>query len=351
MKSERRHELQHNDLAEWILKAYERTVPYKNAIFGASLLLLVFLIALVVWHNHSLSEAGEAWSKLGVPIFEPVFWNDPTISVMDQTAKSYQGEPAAQWAEVFAADTALMAGTNKILTNKKIGIEFLSDAQKRYTEALKTLTIPGAREQALFGKARAVESLIQNADDLKAAKEAYEELTKSFPDGMFKAAAERRIEQLQKKDTLKFYEALAQYNPKPKVESPHSTLDSHTPLPDNPTEEMVPKTPVRGEGAQSGPSPAIPAPSLTPTEPVKDAPKTDLPKTEPAKSQPPKPDAPKPDAPKTDSPKTDAPKTVAPKTDAPKADTPKADTPKPDGPKTDAPKADTPKPDAAKKDK
>ena len=322
---------------------------------GASLLLLVFFIALAVWHNHSVSEAGEAWSKLGVPVFEPVFWNDPTISFMDQTAKTYQGEPAAQWAEVFAADTALMAGTNKILTNKKIGIEFLGDAQKRYTEALKTLTIPGAREQALFGKARAVESLIQNADDLKAAKDAYEELAKSFPDGMFKAIAERRIEQLQKKDTLTFYEALAQYNPKPPVESPRSKLDSLTPLPDNPTEEMVPKTPVRGEGAQSGPGSAIPAPSLTPTEPVKDSPKTDLPKTDPAKSQTPKPDAPKSEAPKTDAPKAGTLTITATsslnKSEAPKTEAPKTEAPKTEAPKTEAPKTDTPKPDAPKKDK
>ena len=34
MKRERRHELQHNDLAEWILKGYERIVPYKNAILA-----------------------------------------------------------------------------------------------------------------------------------------------------------------------------------------------------------------------------------------------------------------------------------------------------------------------------
>ena len=32
MKSDRRHELRHNDLAEWILKGYEQVVPYKNAI-------------------------------------------------------------------------------------------------------------------------------------------------------------------------------------------------------------------------------------------------------------------------------------------------------------------------------
>ena len=56
------------------------------------------------------------------------------------------------------------------------------------TNALKTMTIPGAKEQAMFGKARAMESLIQNKAQLDEAVAAYEELNKRFPHGMFKAA-------------------------------------------------------------------------------------------------------------------------------------------------------------------
>jgi len=316
MKSERRHELQHNDLAEWIFKGYERIVPYKNAIFGASLLLAVLFIGLAVWHNHSVSESEEAWNKLGVPVFDPVFSNEPTISAMDQAAKTYQGEPAAEWAQVFAADTALMAGTNRVITNKKVGIEFLNDAEKRYSEALKTLTIPGAREQAMFGKARAMESLIKNGDDLKAAKEAYEELKKSYPNGMFKMVADQRIDQLQKSDALKFYEALAQYSPKPKLESPRSKLEGLTPLPDNPTDEPVtPNAPGR-TGSQSMSTPGIPVPSLTPTEPVKpQAVKPETSKPDDVKPEIRKPETPNPETVRPETQKTEPTKPEPPKKD------------------------------------
>ncbi|MGA2255319.1 MAG: hypothetical protein ABSG53_11705 [Thermoguttaceae bacterium] len=322
MKSERRHELQHNDLAEWILKAYERIVPYKNALFGVGLLLVVLFIGLSLWHSHSVSQAGEAWNSLGVPVFQPVFVAEQTISLMDQSAKTYQGDPAAEWAEVFAGDTALMVGTNRILTDKKIGIEYLNDAQKRYTEALKTLTIAGAKEQAMFGKARAMESMSQNKAQVDEAVAAYKELIERFPNGMFKPVADQRIEQLQKKDALEFYRALAQYAPKPKVESPRSKLDNLGPLPENPTDEpLVPKTPVRGEGSQSGPIQGIPAPSLTPTEPVKVvAPKTEIPMTQPVKPQVAKPDAPKLESVTPDTPKPEAPKSEASKPDVPKKD-------------------------------
>ena len=147
MKSERRHELQHNDLAEWILKAYERIVPYKNTILGGGLLVIVLLIAVSLWHSHSVAQAGEAWNSLGVPVFQPDFADEQTIGIMEHTAQTYPGTPAAQWAEVFAGDTALMVGTNKILTDKKVGIEYLTQARERYAKALETLTIPGARNR------------------------------------------------------------------------------------------------------------------------------------------------------------------------------------------------------------
>ena len=38
MKSERRHELQHNDLAEWIFKGYEQTCPTGPIILAVGLL-------------------------------------------------------------------------------------------------------------------------------------------------------------------------------------------------------------------------------------------------------------------------------------------------------------------------
>jgi hypothetical protein len=313
MKSERRHELQHNDLAEWILKAYERILPYKNTILGVALLLIVLLIGMSLWHSHNVAQAGEAWNSLGypvgIPVFTPDFAREQTIDVMQRAIQTYPGTPAAQWAQVFAADTALMVGSNKILTEKKVGIDYLTQARDKYADALKTLTIPGAQEQAMFGKARAIESLIQNKAQVDEAVAAYQELNERFPHGMFKTVADQRLEQLQKKETVKFYESLAQYTPKPKVESPRSQLGKLGGLPENPPEEpLVPTAPVRPErSGQQGPALGIPVPSLTPAEPVKpEAPKTSAAKPEAAKSSVSKPETVKPDAPKTSATKPEA---------------------------------------------
>ena len=78
----------------------------------------------------------------------------------------------------------------------------------------------------MFGKARAIESLIQNKAQVDEAVAAYQELNERFPHGMFKTVADQRLEQLQKKETVKFYESLAQYTPKPKVESPAASWEN-----------------------------------------------------------------------------------------------------------------------------
>ena len=303
MKRERRHELQHNDLAEWIINAYERIAPYRNIILGVSLLVLVLVIAVSVWHNHSVAQAGEAWNSLGIPVFQPRFPDEQTIGMMQHAAQANAGTPAAQWADVFAGDTALMIGANRVLTEKKVGVEYLGQARDFYAKALDSVTIPAAREQAMFGQARAIESLIQNKAQLDEAIAAYQKLNTSFPHGMYKVLADQRIEHLQKKETLKFYESLAQYTPappKPKAESPRSQLGSLESLPENPPDEpLVPQAPVRGAGGSPGP---VPEPTLTPTEPAKPkSSQTEAPKPDTAKPQ-----AAKPDVSKSDTAKPEA---------------------------------------------
>jgi hypothetical protein len=339
MKSERRHELQHNDLAEWILKCYEQVVPYKNALLGTGLLLIVLLIGVSLWRSHSLAQAGEAWNSLGypigIPVFTPNFPDEKTISVMERASQTYPGTAAAQWAQVFAGDTALMVGTNKVLTEKKVGIDYLNQARELYDKALKEITIPAAREQAMFGRARALESLIEKKAQLDEAIAAYKELNDRFPRGMFKPIADQRLEQLEKQGTLKFYEALAQYTPKPKAESPSSQLGKIGALPDEP---LVPQTPVRSNSGSQGPAVEIPAPSLTPTTPAKpEAAKLDstMPGVDSAK-----PPVAKPDTSKAESPKPDASKPAAAKPEAAKPEAAKPEAVKPDAPKPEAPKKD-----------
>jgi hypothetical protein len=331
MKGERRHELQHNDLAEWIVTSYERILPYRSSILGGGFLLLAILIGTWIWRGHAASQSAAAWAALGVPGFQLDFINgQQTLGLLEHTTQTYPGTTPAEWAEVFKGDAFLMDGVNRVLADKKGGITNLTMARDSYTKALDSTLPPAAREQALFGKARALESLLMDKSQLGEVVAAYEEVNKNFPNGMYKAIAEQRIEQLQKSDAVTFYRQFAAYTPpKPKVAGPQSELEKLK-LPENPP-----------DATSAGSMPGIPAPSLSPAEPGKG----ELPKTEPGQpllgpgfhftpddgqKAPIKLPSIMPDAPGTETPKSDATKGEAPKTSA---------------------AASAAKPDAAKKDK
>jgi hypothetical protein len=321
MKSERRHELQHNDLQEWIVKSYDRVVPYRSTVLGIGLLAVVLLIGLWIWRSHAASQAADAWASLGVPVLQTDIANDQMIPFLQQrTIQPYPDSAAADWARVFQGDTSLMVGENRILADKKTGEGLVNQALEAfYNKALETATNPAVREQAMFGKARALESMIRNKDQLRDAAAAYDDFNTSFPKRMYKAIADKRLEGLKKPDTLKFYEALAKYERKPKVTTPPSDLETPHDLPESPhsaLEKLGPLTPLpdypdttgRPGASPSGGLPSIPAPanSAAPkpaprTVPplMPDTPKAERPKAEPPIAEPPKPERPKAEPPKS----------------------------------------------------
>ena len=65
MKSERRHELQHNDLADWFLTTYESMLPYRTVIIFGTLLVVVAAVAWTIWRitrilrGHGMERSGD----------------------------------------------------------------------------------------------------------------------------------------------------------------------------------------------------------------------------------------------------------------------------------------------------
>ena len=287
MKSERRHELQHNDLAEWATRTYEGILPYRLSILGVTLLLIVGVIAWEIWHGHSESQALEAWNAVepAEAIYFPVYENQNYTAAMDKASQSYVGTSAGEWAQVLTADSCLYFGVENSMGNKDAATNFLNNAAERYDKTIAGSLGPLARERAMFGKARILES----AGKLPEATAAYQELNKEFPQGIYKAVADQRLEQLGKPDTAEFYKAVAEYKPKPKKEAaeksaagPSGKAEKLT-LPENP--DMPPiGAPVRPGESSSGSAASAPKSSGTGTAPKAETPS----KAEPPKADPPR---------------------------------------------------------------
>ena len=225
MKSERRRELQHNDLAEWFLTTYQTMLPYRTSIIFGTLLVVVIAVAWVIWRNHSQATAAEAWNAVEInqaiiqyPAAQmaPVYQFLGYAEVMDTQSRNYSGTPAGEWARLLAADTCLCVGENEIMTQKDTALQHFNIAMDHYDKTAAEMSNPIARQRAMFGKGR----LLESVGKLPEATAAYQDLNKEYPKGIYKAVAEGRLEQLGKAETAGFYQALAKYTPKSKKEKP-----------------------------------------------------------------------------------------------------------------------------------
>lgn len=319
MKTERRHELQTNQLADSLGHWIEAIEPYKRLVAGGAVLVVLLIAALVYANSKSSAKVAAAWNDY----FKAANSGDP--NQLDDTAEKYPGTPVAIWSYLVAADIRLAQGNDRLLKDKHDGRDQLHKAEEGYELVLKDARDPMLKQRAMFGLARTQESL----GNLPDARKSYDELAKKYPNGPFLAYADRRAADLNKDSTKEFYDWLAHYEP-PAMKSsltPGLKPDfSHESL-DNPDKSNDIKLP----------SVVDLLPSASTDTGKKDQEKKDPDKKgEPSKDSPaevkPEGDAKKEDAkpPAEAKPATDA------KSDAVKADAPKTDT-KPAEPELKAP--------------
>ena len=64
MKSEERHKLQQNALAEWLNETFVAIRPYQNAIVAVIIVLILAVIFFVWWTSESASQSSKTWTQL-----------------------------------------------------------------------------------------------------------------------------------------------------------------------------------------------------------------------------------------------------------------------------------------------
>lgn len=237
MKSERRHELQHNQLADWIAKTGAQVGPYKNLILGVALLVVVG-IGVIIWQvRQSRAQTAEGWEQFYTAMSGA--GRGPNLTALQDVVEKYPKSHVAHCAALASADLYLSNGCNRLFENKATAREDLKKAVENYTLVLSDSRSTALREQAAFGLGRALEAL---GDDLPAARKRYEEYLgirllqagfkgsldealpkiqdaelagKQWPEGAYVKAALRRIDDLNRPATEQFYNRFAKFDPKP----------------------------------------------------------------------------------------------------------------------------------------
>ncbi|MBP86935.1 MAG: hypothetical protein CMJ64_09485 [Planctomycetaceae bacterium] len=208
MKAERRHELQDNELANWLGQYLAHVKPYSKTILAVALLALAAAVA-----GSFVLRDQAARAQLGWNDFYQAFGQRNTDSLED-VAKQYAGTDAAIWATQAEADLQLAEGVNALYRSREQARDLLESAKNGYSSVA---VAPGTdrllKERAWFGLGRVHESL----SELDEAIDYYGRLAQSSPDSALGKEAQRRLDMLKDPDVEKWYNWFARQKPRPPI--------------------------------------------------------------------------------------------------------------------------------------
>jgi hypothetical protein len=199
MKTERRHELQSNELADFLTDVGEKAKPYAKGLLGVALAALVILSAYFYLSQRAHSEDAQSWNDAWQAI------DSRSDELLREVIKKYPNKPAALWSQLVLADDELSRGVAGLFAQRSAGRDLLTSAVDDYRYVAEHSTLPLVREQALYGLGRSEESL----NELTKAREAYESVAKSYPNGPYAKRAEQRLAQLSRDSAKVFYDWFA----------------------------------------------------------------------------------------------------------------------------------------------
>jgi len=278
MKSERRHELRHNELADWLAGIVEAVRPYSIAILGV-VLLGVLSIGVYAWQTRvSATDTANAWDA-----FYAAFASGDPANFEKNVIEKRAPAQVTHWARVVAADVYLAEACQELYDNKALAYDQLDKAREHYATVLKESRVSGLRERATFGLARTYETLAatgQSQGELDKARENYQNLVKSWPKGAYTTVAAQRLEALEKQEIKAFYDKLASYDAQAAAapqdsSSGRAPLTMESDLPEGGTPPILVQPSDRSgtseEGGQPGddaPPPAVSGGSADPPSPT-----------------------------------------------------------------------------------
>jgi hypothetical protein len=196
MKAERRHELQHNELADWLGGVIDQAKPHAGVIVGVIAAAVLALVAVAFFSQNRGTRGGPAWDAYfrgsEIETFEQ------RVKELNRVAEDHPRSPAGVWAQLTVGDSRLLEGTNKSYKDRAAGEEEISKAIDNYNDVEKAASgLPKAqseelRRRAMWGLAQAHEALSQPDEAI----EMYEKLAKQWPESAFGKAAAARAKKL-----------------------------------------------------------------------------------------------------------------------------------------------------------
>ncbi|MFM8292822.1 MAG: tetratricopeptide repeat protein, partial [Planctomycetia bacterium] len=153
MQSDRRHELAENDLAGTTVDLVERIRPHLRSIVVAVGLLFAALTAWTLVTSQQAAGRAQSWEACLAAL------TSGDGNRLAEVIRQHPDTPAAGWAQLVLADSALQQGCDLLFTDRVQGTARLDDAVGRYRQMLAARPTGMRAERAVFGLAKANEAL------------------------------------------------------------------------------------------------------------------------------------------------------------------------------------------------
>jgi len=206
MKSERRHELQTNVLADWLGKHIESTKPYARMTVGAIGLLFVLAVAWLFLSNRKSTQQAAGWQDFYGAVERR---SEPLLR---EVAQRHAGTEVGLWASYSLANFIYNDGAQQLFDDREQANELLLSAQSVYDDVVRQAKQPFLQQRAIFGLAQAFES----RNDLLNAGKQYSRLAERWPDTALGKHAEQAVLRLRGQES--FYDWFFDQQPKPSVD-------------------------------------------------------------------------------------------------------------------------------------
>ncbi len=287
MKSERRHDLQSNELAQTLGTGIEKVQPFVQYIVGGLVVAALLAVSWGVYSSFARKNAAAAWTEYYFTL------NTGDAEAFKLIADKHPGSAASIWALQTAGDEYLADGIDALYRDRTQGTELIKNAIKSFEDVGSSTQSEDLRTRAKLGLAQAHEAL----GDIDKAKTLYQEVASAALQPAITTVATNRIAFLNSQAGKEFYAWFE--NLKPALATPPQMPGDLSVPPTSPNlkfdappidtsklelPEAQPTTPAPPTPAPTGADgKAIELPPATPAqEPKPEVPATEVPATAPS---------------------------------------------------------------------
>jgi len=257
MKAERRHELKHNELADWIGELAEGVKPHATGVLIGLAILAAVVLGSVWYFSGETAAASRAWSQYFYAFSE----RDPQ-KVLQNLASEQSGSKAAWWALEAVADMNVGEGAALLYSDRAEAKKRLEAAKEAYLK-VESAGDPMLKTRARLGLGKVYESLCEP----EKAREYYDKVASSEKDsaiGKAAAADARRMKDSREVEFLAWFDKQTPKRPAPFPGVGGTTPGLPSSLPDRPDVNLSKFIDSVGTSADVPPPPIFPPPAAAP---------------------------------------------------------------------------------------